>query len=65
VPLDSVGLDRNDLDQCVQGDISDVVVPVRQEFAQYVHTEHAEARVSFNIENGQNCLVKNGVSDIL
>jgi hypothetical protein len=29
VPLNSIGFDRNDLDQCVESDISDVVVPVR------------------------------------
>ena len=62
--LDGVRLNSNNLDQCVEGNVSDVVVTVGQEFAENVYTKHAEARICFDVENGEHCLIEDGVSDV-
>lgn len=65
MPLHSIGLDGYNFDQCVQCDITDVVIPVGQELSEYVDTENAETRIGLNVENGKNGFVENRVSNIL
>ena len=64
MPLNSVGLDCDDFDQSVESDVSDVVVPVRQKLAEDVHTKHAEAGISLDVENGKHSLIEDGVSNV-
>jgi hypothetical protein len=64
VSLNSIWFYGHDFDQCVECDVSNVVVSVGQEFAKNVHAENAETRISFNVKNGENGLVEDGVSDI-
>jgi hypothetical protein len=50
--LDCVWLNRNDLDECVQSNVSDVVITVRQELSKNVDTEHAKTRIRFYVQDG-------------
>ena len=42
MPLNSVRFDRDDLDESVQCDISNVIIAVREEFSKDIHAEHTE-----------------------
>jgi hypothetical protein len=65
VSLDRIWLDCNDFDQCVESDISDIVVAVRQKLSENVNTEHAQARISFNVEDSKHGLIENGVTNVI
>ena len=65
MPLDGIRFDCHHFDQRVQRNITDIVVLVRQEFAQDIDTKHSQSRVCFNLKYGQDSLVENRVSDIL
>ena len=55
--LYSVGLDCDNFDESVEGNISDVVVAVGQELSQNIHTEYAKSGIRLDIEDGEYCLV--------
>lgn len=65
VSLNGIGFHCHDLDKCVQGNISDIVVPVGQEFTQNIDTKDAQTGVCFDVQNGKDGFVEDGVSDVL
>lgn len=46
-------------------DQPDVVVPVTQKLAQNIDCHYPQAGVRFDVQDCQNCLIKNRVPDIL
>lgn len=50
--LNCVWLYRNDLDEGVQSNVSDVVITVRQELSENVDAEHAKTRIRFDVQDG-------------
>ena len=62
--LYGIWLDRHDLDQGVESDISDVVISVRQELSQDVYTEYAKSRIGFDVKDCKYRFVQDGVANI-
>ncbi len=50
---------------CRTDNIPDVVVAVAQELAQYVNGHNAQTTVGFDVKYCHNCLVQDGIADIL
>ncbi|KAI6770825.1 hypothetical protein HG531_009680 [Fusarium graminearum] len=55
MPLNSIGLNGDNLDQSVESNISNVVVAVGEELAQNIDTKDSQARIGLNIENPGSC----------
>ena len=56
---------KHELDKGVQGHVTDIVVFVGEKFAQDVDSHNSQRSVCFNIQDSQNSLVKNCISNIL
>lgn len=52
MPLHRVRLYRDHLDERIQSNVSDVVVLIRQELSQDVHSQDPQTRVGFDIQDG-------------
>jgi hypothetical protein len=50
--LNRVRFHGHHLDESIQSNVANVVVPIREELSENVHTQHPEARIRFNVEDG-------------
>ena len=62
--LNSIRVHRDDLVEGVEGDIADIVVPVREELAQNVDGHHAKSTVRLDLQNSKDCLVQDGIPNV-
>ena len=60
--LHRIGINRHNLDECVERHVSDIVVRVPQELAQDVDRHDAQTRIRFDFEDGQHTLVEDTVA---
>jgi hypothetical protein len=65
VPLHGRRVERDDLGERGERDVPDVVVPVREELAEDVDREHAQARVGLDLEDREHGLVQHRVPHVL
>jgi hypothetical protein len=65
VTLDGVRVHRDNLEKGVEGDVANVVVAVAEELSENVDRHHPQTAVRLNLENRQDRLVKDRVSDVL
>ena len=63
--LNRVGLYRNNLDEGIEGDVPDVVVPITQKLAEDIHSQNTKSRIGLDVEDGEYGLVEDGVPHVL
>lgn len=62
--LNGIWFHSNHFDKSIESHVSDIIVLVRQELAKYIDTKHSQSGIGLYVENGEDCLVENGIANV-
>lgn len=63
--LNCIRLNSHDFDKSIEGNISNIVVSIREEFSEDIHAKHAETGICFDVQNGEDGFVEDGIANVL